>query len=333
MYIKKKQKKSPINILISLIVLFGFSYIIITADRYNVEIKNYTANAAFFEIKERQNKWMIPLWEIVVTGEEFQKFTYTVQKWDNLTKIANLFWTTVDNVKSLNSLKSDVIKPWDKLLISDEEWIIYEIKESSKLIDFTSKYWIDIDKIKELNYYSDNNVVLEKWDEIFLPIDNEKAMEIWLIEKPVKSNPKNNTTYSNPTYTYSWKSIVSKYYYKPSIYNWFYQWHCTWYVAIKKFPYISETKQKKLWNWNAKNWYRNAKNAWYSVWKTPQKWAIVVLKYWGTRYYYYGHVWIVEDIDWKNNKILIDEMNAVWRFVVSKRWIPMDSKVVWYIYM
>jgi hypothetical protein len=25
-------------------------------------------------------------------------------------------------------------------------------------------------------------------------------------------------------------------------------------------------------------------------------------------------------------------MNAVWRFVVTRRWIPMNSSVVWYIY-
>lgn len=345
MYIKKRFRKNILNILFSIIFLFWFWFLIITADEYNIEEKSYLVNAAFFEIKERQNNWYIPLNDIIISDENLKKFTYFIQQGDTLSSISSKFWTSISNIKKINNLKSDVIKPWNSLIISEEEWIIYEVKNRIKLNEFADKYKIDIEKTKELNYISDNNAYLEQWDEVFLPIDIQYAMNVWLIPKPVikKVNKwivKSKTVYddveqeNNINYTYTkWQSIISKRYYKPTIYNWFYQWHCTRYVAIKKFPYLTKTKQKKLWSWNAWKWYSNAKSNWYKTWTSPKIGSIVVLKYWWRYFYGYWHVGIVQDIDWKNKKILIEDMNAVWRFVVTKRWIPMDWRITWYIHI
>jgi surface antigen len=49
----------------------------------------------------------------------------------------------------------------------------------------------------------------------------------------------------------------------------------------------------------------------------------------------YGHVWIVLDIDRSSRQILIEDMNYVWRYVVSQHWVDMDSSknpVIGYIY-
>jgi len=43
------------------------------------------------------------------------------------------------------------------------------------LNDFAQKYSLDVEKLKELNYISDGSNIIEKGDEIFLPISYDKA--------------------------------------------------------------------------------------------------------------------------------------------------------------
>lgn len=354
MYIKRKHNKNIINILFSFIILVCFSYFILAADKFLVENKQGWVKAAFLELKDDKVDWYISLDNIILSNELSDKFTYIVQPWDNLSIIASKFWTTVETIKKVNWIKVDTVKVWEKIIITEEEWIIYEIPQNITLKAFATKYNLDIIKLQELNYISELDYEFEKWDELFIPVTKSQAQKLgliivptinkpintWNTEKPQRATWKNekNTKETKrvpdfePTYTFRWSDIISKWYFNPNVQNWFVRWHCTRYVAVKKFPYMNKTKQSRIWWWNAKDWYNNAKKAWYSVWKTARKWSIVVLRYWGSRYYYAWHVWIVADIDWNWKRILIDDMNAVWRFVVSKRRIPMDSKVVWYIY-
>lgn len=349
MYIKKKHQKNTIQILFTLSFLWSFSFFILAAEKFNVEPRTQQVNAAFFEIKDWKSSWMIDLNNIIIADENYDRFTYVVQAWDNLTSIAYKFWTTVSTIKKVNNLKSDSLKSNQKLLITQEEWILYNVASNTTLEGFSKKYNLDIEKLKELNYITDSSQSLESGDELFLPISQETAMNIWLIQRPQvattpktatkstgsKSATKNNVPdYNNtPTQSFDWKSIIAKWYYKPNVSNWFVQGHCTWYVAAKLFPYSTATKQKRLWSWNGKDWYANAKAAGYDVWSSPTKGSIVVMKNGGGSYYAYGHVWIVLDIDKKNNKILIEDMNAVWRFVVTQRWVSMNSSIIWYIYL
>lgn len=345
------------NILFSFIILVSFSYFILAADKFFVENKQGWVKAAFLQIQEDTADWYISLDNIILSNELSDKFTYIVQPWDNLSIIASKFWTTVDTIKKVNWIKKDSLKVWEKITITEEEWLIYEIPQNIKLSAFAAKYKLDIAKLQELNYISEQDYEFEKWDELFIPVTKSQAQQLGLIivptvNKPIVNNSnkserptwKNNSGWNKwtnkqqvapvfePSYTWRWSDVVSKWYFNPGVQNGFVRWHCTRYVAIKKFPYVNKSKQSRIWWWNAKDWYRNAKEAGYSVWKNAKKWSIIVLRYWWSRYYNAWHVWIVADIDWTWKRVLIDEMNAVWRFVVSKRRIPMDWKIIWYIY-
>lgn len=108
--------------------------------------------------------------------------------------------------------------------------------------------------------------------------------------------------------------------------------HCTMYVWrwLWKNKWINTQ-----WRGNAKYWYDNAAAAWWSVWQTPQVWSVIVMKYGSQWWNGYGHVWIVLDIDRSSRQILIEDMNYVWRYVVSQHWVDMDSSknpVIGYIY-
>jgi len=108
--------------------------------------------------------------------------------------------------------------------------------------------------------------------------------------------------------------------------------HCTMYV----WRWLWKNKGiHTQWRGNAKYWYDNASAAWWSVWQTPQIWSVIVMKYGSQWWNGYGHVWIVIDIDRSSRQVLIEDMNYVWRYVVSQHWVDMDSAknpVIGYIY-
>jgi len=337
MYFPKRQQKSIFKISVSTLLIGIFFYLILNLNSFNFWYSIYKQDLVYMWIDEYQTNWYIPLNNIIIYPDQFDwKFTYIVQPWDTLSQIAYKFWISLKTLKSVNKLKSNIIRPWQKLIIVEEEWILYQVPKQITLKQFASKYNLDLEKLKQLNYFIEDDVVLQKGDEIFIPISEKKAIQLWLLKKEeVKKRAVVTTRQqtSSYNYTYNGKSIIAKRYYAPNISNGFYRWHCTRYVAIKKFPYISPTKQRKLWNWNAKDWYVNAAKAWYKVWQTPKIGAIVVLRYWGRYYRNYWHVGIVLQIDWKNRRLLIEEMNAIWRFIVTRRWIPMDDKIIGYIYL
>jgi len=339
-------KKFFPHFLLSIVTTVGLARAIIAPPMKNTLTSN-TIFAQDFQIANRSdNTQGLSLENILSFDEKLDGIIYIVKPWDNLSSIAYKFGTTISQIKQINNLKSDVLRPGQKLIIRSQPGIYYQVKEDTSWKDFAQKYKLDLKQLLSLNYVSDEDQILQKWDEIFLPLTQKEAIEKGLLPKP---KPKPRPTYTQPhrsvTVTTStsqrtpvssssrWSKVVKSYYRNPWIYNWFAPGHCTRFVAIKKFPYITDTKQKKLWHWNAKNWYDNAAAAGYPVGQTPKIGSIVVIRYGAPNYYYnYGHVWIVRDIDWKNKKLLIEEMNAKWRFIVTRRRIPMDNKIIGYIY-
>ena len=89
--------------------------------------------------------------------------------------------------------------------------------------------------------------------------------------------------------------------------NYWMAWQCTRFVQWK-YPEIN------FW-WNAKEWCDNASKKWrpviYDAWSVWTG-AVIVWNF-GT----YWHVGIVEKIDKKNKRLLIDDMNWKWPFIES----------------
>jgi len=346
MKFRYRNKISLLHIVINLVVLTGFFYFLLDSNKVGFYTQPISVSAyydTFSVLKEDiPDDSTINVNNIFIDKSLNWVITYIVQPGDTLSKIAVNFGVTSTHLKNINHLKSDIIKPWQKIKITDEDGIFYESKwETVKQL--ASKFKISASDIVQVNWLDSINYKFDKWDEIFIPISQEKYNKLFphkvvktkqhrpIITRVKNKKPKN--TYKPTNYAYRWKNIVAKYWYRPNISNGFYRWHCTRYVAIKKFPYINAHKQKKLWNWNAKYWYANAAKAWYPVWKTPKVWAIVVIRIWWRHYYYAGHVAIVRQIDWVHRRILVEEMNALWKFIVTKRWIPMNSNIIGYIYI
>ena len=80
---------------------------------------------------------------------------YKVQKGDTLYKIANMYGTTVDNLKSLNNLKSNTLSIGQELIVPSPQ-TIYTVQKGDTLWAIARKYNITVDRIKSKNNLSTN---------------------------------------------------------------------------------------------------------------------------------------------------------------------------------
>ena len=330
MQFKYKTRISFVSILINLVVITGFFYLMFYSYKFKAFskptiVKAYENNVSILK-EEIPNTTLISPNGIYISNKQSWLIYYIVQPWDTLSKIALNFWVTVSHIKKINKLKNNIINPWQKLTITDQVWFIY-ISKWETLKQLANRYKITEKAILEANSLNSPNDWFHKWDEIFIPISEKKYKKLFpKIKNYHILEPRRFISTRNKKL--NWNNIIRTYWYKPNVFNGFYRWQCTRFVAIKKFPYINRHRQKKLWNGNAKWWYYHAKIKWYKVWHTPKIWAIIVLNYW-----YYWHVAIVKKIDWRHRKILVEEMNYLWIYIVTYRWIPMKLSVIGYIYI
>lgn len=81
--------------------------------------------------------------------------TYTVEKGDSLYSIAQKFNTTVEELRRLNDLTSDVLSIGQVLIIPEgnnpQDYIIYTVQRGDTLYQIATKFNTDIDAIKFLN--------------------------------------------------------------------------------------------------------------------------------------------------------------------------------------
>lgn len=102
--------------------------------------------------------------------------TYTVLRGDSLYSIANKFGTTVESIKELNDLKSNLLNIGDKLIVDDrrgissvlecfgnvvdtnERYLNYMVVKGDNLYDLARKFNTSVDQIKLINNLKDNNL-------------------------------------------------------------------------------------------------------------------------------------------------------------------------------
>lgn len=92
--------------------------------------------------------------------EEPEKVTYTVKKGDTLYSIARNFKTTVDEIKRINNLKSNLLNIGQTLLIPKEtpiqEFITYTVKKGDTLYSIANRFNTTVESIKTLNTLTSN---------------------------------------------------------------------------------------------------------------------------------------------------------------------------------
>ena len=89
--------------------------------------------------------------------------TYMVQKGDTLSKIANQFNTTVEELKKLNNLTSDLIQIGQILFIpvtSISPTETYTVKKGDTLYSISQQYGVTVEELKLINNLTNNNLYI-----------------------------------------------------------------------------------------------------------------------------------------------------------------------------
>jgi LysM repeat protein len=99
----------------------------------------------------------------VFTGDMINENYYIVKSGDSLWSIAKKNNLTVNELKELNNLSSNILSIGQKLLIkdtssSDDVGVYYVVKSGDTLYGISNKYGISVDELKKINNLKDNNL-------------------------------------------------------------------------------------------------------------------------------------------------------------------------------
>lgn len=94
------------------------------------------------------------------------RYTYTVKKGDSLYSIANKNNTTVDEIKQLNNLTSNLLSIGDILELPDlyetKNYFLYTVLKNDNLYAIARKYNTTVNEIKKLNNLTSNNLSINQ---------------------------------------------------------------------------------------------------------------------------------------------------------------------------
>ncbi len=110
-----------------------FNYLIIYADKFQLAVETTPVKASFTDVMPTASA-DINAQSIIFDNDELDgNLTYIVRAGDTLETIAANLNTTVDNIKRVNSLKSNEVRPGTRLTISQLPGIIVTMQEDISL--------------------------------------------------------------------------------------------------------------------------------------------------------------------------------------------------------
>ena len=113
---------------------------------------------------------------------------YVVKSGDNLYKIANLFNTTVDELKKLNNLTSDILSVGQILKVPESgaqeitSTINYTVKSGDNLYAIARRYNTTVSEIKKVNNLTSNNLSIGQVLKIPTVTPSQENAETYIVQ-------------------------------------------------------------------------------------------------------------------------------------------------------
>lgn len=100
-------------------------------------------------------------------GHVLNENYYIVQKGDSLWSVARKYGLTVDKLKQLNNLSSNMLSVGQKLLVKDtssseEVGVYYTVKSGDTLYGIAKQYGLTVDELKAMNNLKSNNLTINQ---------------------------------------------------------------------------------------------------------------------------------------------------------------------------
>lgn len=110
-------------------------------------------------------------------------FSYVVKSGDSLWEIAMMFDTTVNEIKRLNSLNSDMIMPGETLILPYNNYFPYQVKSGDSLWIIAQKYNVDLDMLKMFNNLETDYLSVGRIIKIPSNTKNPRYIQTYVVKK------------------------------------------------------------------------------------------------------------------------------------------------------
>ena len=89
-------------------------------------------------------------------NNSINKNVHIVKKGDTLYSIAKMYNTTINKIKELNNITSNILSIGQELLIPADDYNTYEVKSGDTLYSIARRFGTTVDEIKKLNNFINN---------------------------------------------------------------------------------------------------------------------------------------------------------------------------------
>lgn len=186
----KKLSKKLIHNTKPFIFLCIFAYVIVQPHRFVVDTEQENSEIVRAEYEELLNQASEPTdasiqFETLIVGENWEAtINYLVAAWDSLWSIAKSFWTTSKAIIDANNIEdANKLNPWQKLIIAYNDGVFVNVKRNMTIKEFANFYELDKSELLSLNYFENEELMLEEGWQVAVPLNQVEAEEKGLVEK------------------------------------------------------------------------------------------------------------------------------------------------------
>lgn len=165
----------------AVIVEYGF---LDNVDDANL-LKKYWQDYAEAVVKAIANYLGVPY---TFDGSLVNENYYIVKKGDSLWSIANKYGLTVDKLKDINNLSSNMLSVGQKLLINDGTDVdnvnenYYIVKSGDTLYSIAKKYGLTVDELKKMNNLSSNTLSINQKLLVGNDMSTDDNYDVYVVE-------------------------------------------------------------------------------------------------------------------------------------------------------